>query len=138
VTLRPATEADIPAMHLVRLEVRENVLDHPAKVGFDDYRQKLRDGRGWVFEIDGAVVGFAVADLKMASVWALFVSPAFQGRGVGRALHDAILGFFRESSAGRIWLSTEPNTRAERFYERAGWERTGLTAGGEIRFERGG
>jgi ribosomal protein S18 acetylase RimI-like enzyme len=35
----------------------------------------------------------------------------------------------------RLWLSTQPNTRAQRFYESAGWTRTGWLANGELGFE---
>jgi hypothetical protein len=31
-------------------------------------------GRGWVCEIDGQVVGFAIADLVDNNIWALFIS----------------------------------------------------------------
>jgi hypothetical protein len=38
----------------------------------------------------------------------------------------------------RLWLTTAPNTRASRFYERAGWTNRGLNAHGELQFERFG
>jgi hypothetical protein len=34
-----------------------------------------------------------------------------------------------------LWLSTERDTRAQRFYEAAGWHCLGLTANGEMLFE---
>jgi hypothetical protein len=34
-----------------------------------------------------------------------------------------------------LWLTTEAGTRAERFYEARGWQRTGVTTSGELRFE---
>ena len=36
---------------------------------------------------------------------------------------------------GSIWLTTEPNTRAEHFYAVAGWRRVGVEGNGEVRFE---
>ena len=36
----------------------------------------------------------------------------------------------------RLWLSTDPGTRAQRFYARAGWLSRGLQDNGELRFER--
>jgi hypothetical protein len=35
----------------------------------------------------------------------------------------------------RLWLSTEPGTRAQGFYERAGWQNCGSLPSGELRFE---
>jgi len=35
----------------------------------------------------------------------------------------------------KLWLSTEPGTRAQRFYSRAGWTDCGLLPSGELRFE---
>jgi hypothetical protein len=34
-----------------------------------------------------------------------------------------------------VWLSTSPNTRAEKFYLLQGWTQTGLYGKGEIKFE---
>jgi hypothetical protein len=38
----------------------------------------------------------------------------------------------------RLWLTTQPGTRAQGFYEAAGWRLVGVTEGGEVRFERYG
>ena len=77
------------------------------------------EGRGWVAELDGGIAGFAVADLARGNVWALFVDPDFEGRGVGRRLHDAMMEWCFASGAERVWLSTDPGTRAEAFYRAA-------------------
>ena len=120
--IRVATEADIPRMHQIRLSVRENRLSDPAAIRPDDYRPMLNErGRGWVAELDGRLVGFAVADRLRANIWALFVDPEREGRGVGRALHDAMLDWLFSTGVEEIWLGTEPGTRAERFYLASGW-----------------
>lgn len=64
------------------------------------------------------------------------MNPDAEGRGIGRALHDFMLVQARERGIGRLWLNTAPGTRAEGFYVRAGWDRTGAAANGEARFER--
>jgi hypothetical protein len=43
----------------------------------------------------------------------------------------------RERGLHRLSLSTEPGTRAARFYAAAGWREAGVTEAGEIRFEIG-
>jgi len=134
-----ATPADIDAMHVVRCAVRENRLSQPDRITSADYRAMLeRDGRGWVAEVDGRIVGFAVADLSRSNVWALFVDPEHERRGIGRALHDVMMQWFlAQPGVESVWLTTSPGTRAEGFYERAGWRACGLDAHGEMRFEFG-
>lgn len=134
--IRLATLEDIPQMHRVRMSVRENRLRDPATVTLASYPQMLVEhGRGWVCEVNDSLAGFAVIDLRHANVWALFVDPAHEGYGVGRALHDAMVDWFFATGRERLWLTTEPATRAQRFYERAGWRHTGLVANGEARYE---
>lgn len=137
-SIRVATEADIPGMHRVRVSVKENTLSHPDRIGPADYRAMLlKDGRGWVCELDGEIAGFAVADLKRANVWALFVAPEYEKRGIGRRLHDTMLDwmFDTDPALNTVWLGTAPESRAEGVYLAAGWERIGLQPDGEIRFE---
>lgn len=135
VVVRAATEDDIPAMHAVRVAVRENRLGDPGMVTPEDYRRLIGpDGRGWVAEADGRVAGFAVGDRTRDKVWALFVDPACEGRGIGRRLHDAMMDWFFASGAETVWLSTDPGTRAEAFYRAAGWEAAGEHRG-EARYE---
>lgn len=133
--LRAASVADIGAMHEVRLAVRENRLSDPGAVRPEDYRSMLlARGRGWLYEIEGRVVGFAIADHSRRNIWALFVAPGFEGRGIGGALHERMVGWLFEQGDEPLWLTTEPDSRAERFYTAAGWQRRGLERG-EVRFE---
>ncbi|HEV2148022.1 MAG TPA: GNAT family N-acetyltransferase [Longimicrobiaceae bacterium] len=134
--IRVASAADIPEMHRIRMSVRENQLADPALVQPHHYRSMLEEhGRGWVAEVDGRIAGFAIADLARSNVWALFVDPAFERRGVGRGLHDVMMGWLFASGADRVWLSTDPGTRAEHFYRSAHWRQAGPDAGGEVRYE---
>ena len=136
VEIRVAGPDDFPAMHRIRMAVRENVLSDPARVQPSDYAAILdAGGRGWVAEADGRMVGFAVADLARANVWALFVDPGFEGRGVGRRLHDTMMDWFFDQGVDRVWLGTDPGTRAEGFYRSAGWRPAGEEPNGEVRFE---
>jgi len=124
VRLRRACGADIPAMSAIRLSVRENVLSDPDRVSLQMYEDYLdRDGRGWVAEIDGEIVGFSYADRKDASIWALFVSPRHEGRGLGKALLELAVAWLFELGHSRVTLGTTPGTRADRFYAALGWSR---------------
>jgi GNAT superfamily N-acetyltransferase len=135
--VRAATVDDVPGMHRVRMSVRENQLADPALIQPHDYEALLTErGRGWVAELDGRIAGFAVADGDRCNVWALFVDPEAEGQGIGRRLHDAMMEwFFASAGAGRVWLGTDPDTRAERFYRAAGWRYAGREPNGEARYE---
>lgn len=123
-------------MHRVRMSVLENRLRNAASVQLSDYEAILdRGGRGWVAELEGRIIGFAVADLERSNVWALFVDPMTEGRGIGRQLHDTMMDWMFSSGIHYVWLSTEPGTRAERFYRAAHWWYAGEEPSGEVRFE---
>lgn len=135
IKVRPATHQDIAAMSAIRMAVKENILSDPKKVTlqmYEDYLHKL--GRGWVCETEGIVVGFAYINLTDNSVWALFVSPQFENRGVGRALMAAMLDYCRQQQIARLTLSTEANTRADAFYQAQGWQRGDMIDRGEVCF----
>ena len=133
---RKATLADIPGMSRVRMAVNENVLSDPGRVTAESYRQMLvENGAGWVCEVNQTIVGFAIVDLSVSNIWALFIDPEYEGKGIGRKLHDMMLNYSFEQGTPQLWLSTGPGTRAETFYRKAGWHAKGLTADGELRFE---
>jgi GNAT superfamily N-acetyltransferase len=133
--LRQAEARDIPAIQRVRASVRENRLVSTV-ITDEDVRRAIEElGRGWVVESDGEVVAFAIGNGTDGNVWALFVHPDHERRGHGRRLHDAMVAWLWSRDLERLWLTTQPDTRAEKFYAAAGWVRTGLARRGEVRFE---
>lgn len=133
--LRTAGAADIPAIQRVRASVKENRLVSIV-ITDEDVRTAIEDtGRGWVMEEDGEVVAFAIGNAATGNVWALFVHPEHEGRGYGRQLHDTMINWLWMAGLQRLWLTTEPGTRAQRFYDAAGWQLTGTTIDGELRYE---
>ncbi len=132
--VRTATAADIPAMQAVRLAVRENALSSPHRITAEDYSSALAQGCGWVAEVSGVVVGFAFGQ-RSGNVWALFVDPAHEGRGIGRALHSELVRWMEHNARRPIWLTTAPATRAEGFYRAHGWIDCGMAQSGERRLE---
>ncbi len=132
-----ATPDHIPAMHVVRMSVTENALSNPLLVTERDYVEMLESkGKGWVCYAGDTLVGFAIVDVSSRNIWALFVAPGFENMGIGRSLHDQMLDWsFGQEAIEKLWLATAPGTRAERFYDIAGWTSTGITKHGEIRFE---
>lgn len=134
--IRAARATDIAAMHALRLRATENRLADPNRVTEASYPLYLAQGGAWVAETGRRLAGFAILDVAGASVWALFVAPEAQRAGVGRALHQRLLGSALDHGLRRLSLSTAPGTRAELFYREAGWIETGGTATGELWFEK--
>jgi len=133
--LRQAEARDISALQRVRASVRQNRLVSTVITDEDVRRAIEETGRGWVVEADGEVVAFAIGNATDGNVWALFVHPDHERRGHGRRLHDAMVAWLWSRGLERLWLTTQPGTRAEKFYAAAGWVRTGLASRGEVRFE---
>ena len=133
--LRIAEHSDMDAMVRIRAAVKENRLISRVIGASEIIDQIERTGRGWVYEVDGAVVGFAIGNAEAANIWALFIDPPYAGRGIGRALHDEMLAWLWSRGVETLWLTTDPGTRAERFYRQAGWRDCGIDAHGERRFE---
>jgi diamine N-acetyltransferase len=84
-----------------------------------------------VADADGALVGYAqlrwnatpcVDAARPAEVQRIYVDRPWQGRGVARALMDAMLARARDEGADRVWLGVwEHNPRARAFYRKCGF-----------------
>lgn len=133
--IRQAQRSDIAGMHRVRLAVRENRLTSNS-ISEADYIPAIEAcGRGWVVERNGAVVAFAIGNSETGNIWALFVDPNHERQGYGRLLHDHMVKWLWDQGLDRLSLSTAVGTRAQHFYEAAGWSNVGRTPKGEVQFE---
>jgi len=134
--IRVAEIKDISQIQVVRNLVKENRLSDPALVPDSDVQDYItRRGRGWVCEINGQIVGFAIADLVDSNIWALFIHPGFEKSGIGKKLHDEMMNWYFLQTDKTVWLGTSPKTRAELFYRKAGWKEIGIHGKDEIKFE---
>lgn len=133
---REATVEDVKQIQEVRNSVKENVLSDPSLVTDEDCVDYLtRRGKGWVCEEDEKIFGFAIADLQGHNIWALFLRPEAENRGIGKMLHRLMLDWYFSKTDEIVWLSTAPRSRAEGFYKKMGWDEVGLYGKGEIKFE---
>ena len=120
-TLRPFF-ADSDTARLSDIWLRASVIAHPF-IGEATLREQqplmedvyLPMASTWVAETGGLAVGFVC--LLKSHIAALFVDPAHQGQGIGRALLD-----FAASRHNVLTLEVyTDNTRAVAFYERYGF-----------------
>jgi GNAT superfamily N-acetyltransferase len=133
--IREAKSEDIEQIQVVRNSVKENMLSNPDLVTDEDCEEFINQrGKGWVCEIDGKIAGFSIVDLKENNVWALFLLPEHESKGIGRKLHDVMLNWYFTQTQNDLWLGTAPGTRAEQFYHKAGWRETAMH-GKETKFE---
>jgi GNAT superfamily N-acetyltransferase len=134
--IREARISDIKQIQVVRNSVTENTLSNPNLVTDEDCKEFLTvRGNGWVCEINNEVVGFSIVDMKDNNIWALFVNPEFEKKGIGKQLHESMLDWYFEQTKNTVWLGTSPTTRAEKFYRKAGWVEVGTHGKNEIKFE---
>lgn len=121
-TYHQAISDDIEGMHRVRKAVLENRLTSN-KIREEHYLPYLEElGRSWVAVNDAnEVLGFAAGNRETGNIWALFVHPDAEGKGIGKALHDMMIAWLFSTGLQQLNLSTGANTRAQGFYERAGW-----------------
>ena len=97
------------------------------------FRKLLEDGDFFVYEADGAVVGFCKAtrlpgrSRHVAHLGPLAVSPGLHGRGYGAAMLKDVLAQLERSGVLRFELLVEAdNARGIAFYEKLGFEREGV------------
>jgi ribosomal-protein-alanine N-acetyltransferase len=91
-----------------------------------NFRDCLESGYScWVGEINGQLSGYWVMMLAVGEGHILncCVSPAWQGRGFGRALVEHLIDTARQHNAEAIYLEVRPsNTPAVNLYERLGFD----------------
>ena len=132
---RQAIPEDIPQIQIVRNSVKENQLSNPNLIPDELVEEFItKRGKGFVCEIDDKIVGFSIVNFVENNVWALFLLPDFEGKRIGKKLHQLMLDEYFSKTKETIWLSTEANSRAEIIYKKQGWKNAGFH-GNEVKFE---
>lgn len=85
---------------------------------------------GYSMLVDGEPADVAVADLlslrPIIEISKMYVLPGSHGSGVSTALMDAATALARNGDFAGIWLGVnQHNARAQRFYEKHGFEKVG-------------
>jgi len=132
--VRPARAGDLESLvagNVAMAEETERVrLDlNTLRLGIGALLDEQAPGRYWVAELDGRAVGqlmitFEWSDWRNRMVWwiqSVYVVPDARGRGVFRALYDALRREAQAAGAGglRLYVDTT-NTRAQAVYRALG------------------
>lgn len=126
--IREIVENDIPALFVVRPQTRENAMtvEELAGIGITHDSMKVAikgSHRGWLFEEDGEVGGFAMGNSENAELTVMAMLPAHERKGIGGRLLTRVESWLESEGCERTWLTTDanPNLRAYGFYLRHGW-----------------
>jgi GNAT superfamily N-acetyltransferase len=112
---------------------RDALLAHPDAIELP--AEQIANGRVFVSEWGGAIVGFAAVEPREdgeSELDALFVDPSMQRRGIGRALIEHCGEFARRQGSRALHVIGNPH--AKNFYDECGFEVVGTT---ETRFGPG-
>ena len=92
--------------------------------------------RGWVYEIDDVIVGFAQGDSTRGELTVIAVLPGYEGQGIGYRLLDTVTRWLLQQGCAEPWLMTadNPGFRAYGFYQSQGWQATDEKSGDEVKF----
>jgi diamine N-acetyltransferase len=148
-TIRPAREADLPALAAlaqrtwaaafgVSLSAQELAAELEENRSEEYFRAALGVDTTLVAELDGDLVGYVqFGDVTIPEVDArpgdrglrrVYVATELHGRGIGRELMNAALAHPRLAAAPRIYLAVwDENELARRLYESLGFRAVGTT-----------
>jgi ribosomal-protein-alanine N-acetyltransferase len=122
VTIREATEADIPVMEQLVAAYQDDFWARPfPPPSIPDY---LREGRLLVAELDGQVVGMAKGEIKhgLGHISFVYLRPEARGQGGGRELVHELVGFFRAEGVEHVTLNVDTsNDQALGVWRRLGF-----------------
>lgn len=121
--LRDMTAADLDEVY--PLETRLFPEDAWPRDMFEAEVAQADTRRYWVAESGGRTVGYAgmMCVLPIADVQTIAVVPEHEGSGIGTALLTAMIEESRSRGAENLMLEVrEDNPRAQRLYERHGFE----------------
>ncbi|HEY6339236.1 MAG TPA: GNAT family N-acetyltransferase [Candidatus Sulfotelmatobacter sp.] len=128
ITIRPATESDVPAMANIRSREWETVEYWKARIGAyvagEHSPQKALRGRAaFVATEKGVVVGFVAGHLTkrfdcQAELEWINVIAEKRGQGIAGWLIETMAGWFVEQNAKRVGV--DPDAPARKLYEKFG------------------
>ncbi len=121
---RKMTFADVPAV----LEIERQIYTHPWTEGI--FNDCIRVGyHCWVYAEHNQLLAYGLISVAAdeAHVLNICVSPAEQGRGLGRRMLHKLMRLAEERMADSIFLEVrESNLVAQSLYEKEGFNRVGV------------
>jgi len=135
-SIRLGRLSDMEQLVKLRVAVAENRITDPARVPVHEYRNFIEHRALFVWMESDEIAGFSAANPLDGTIWALFVHPDNDGRGIGSALLDKTCRMLKRRGRSIATLSTGPDTRAAAFYRKRGWVALGMTDWHELQFAK--
>lgn len=141
IVVRRASAEEVETLFDIRTSVRENHQSReelatlgvtPAAIA----RMLNGNDAAFVADVEGAAAAFAMVKNDEANIFAVFVRPQHEGKGLGRAVLTAAEDWLWRGGAQEIWLTTgaEPHIRAHGFYAHCGWQRVPELLAGDVKY----
>lgn len=140
ICIRAAQPSDVDGIFDVRTSVAENHLsrEEMQRMGITEsvVADMIEHNQcAWVATVNGQVIGFSMILPDEGCLFAAFVLPDYEGRGIGRSLVElAEHELFKHHETA--WLETDKNSRAAQFYMQLGWGNNKNINGTDIRLEK--
>lgn len=142
--VREANVADVELLFEIRCAVIQNRLSREELEQIGVSTQSLTemivsgDYLTVVIEETERAVAFGMARISEGYVFAVFVRPEVEGRGIGRTVLNTLEKGLRAKDIRHAWLCTghDKSLRAHGFYCHLGWRAVGCTPDGQIRYEK--
>lgn len=140
--IRLATLADIDTLFAIRTAVVQNHLSHEQMADLGITPQALADSVReapcvWLAEVEGRPAAFSMVNFADGEVFAMFVLPVYEGRGLGRQLMAvAETALFEHHQTLYLITDGRDEIRANGFYQRLGWTKVGRVEGDDVRYEK--
>ena len=148
VSYREILPSDMEAIFDVRVRTwhNPNGAAEMTRMGIsrDSVRRTMeKTHRGWLAEVDGEVVGFAMGDKARGEMWVIAVLKEYENQGIGRSLLGLVEEWLCSEGCKELWLTTDAdeNYRAVGFYRCLGWQDWKMEDGDRFmrkRFEHSG
>ena len=140
IDIRQALITDVDSIFDVRTSVIENHLsrEEMRQIGITEsvVADMIQNSPcAWVAIVSMKVVGFSMILQDEGCLFAAFVLPEHENKGIGRGLVMAAeKELFKHHEV--IWLETAKNSRAAKFYKHLGWGNKMDIDDGDIRLEK--
>ena len=128
--------ADLPRLFAIRTAARENPISREGLDAAGITEQTVAvmlatTHRGWLCEIQGQPVGFAIGNGSNGELWVIAVLPEHEGKGIGRALMELTQDWLWSKGWPELWLVTgfDRKARAANLYQKMGWKDAGVRDG---------
>jgi len=140
ISTRAAQLSDVESIFDVRTSVIENHLsrEEMQQMGINEsvVADMIEQSQcAWVACVNDNVIGFSMILPDEGCLFAAFVLPEYEGRGIGRSLVKlAEHELFKHHQMA--WLETDKRSRAAQFYRQLGWGNKKMINGTDIKLEK--